>query len=145
MFDCLNIGISHVSTYYLKCISSIHKGDQELQALIEKRDACRNSIMSKWTYLKENLYPHSNLIDELCSSGLIDEDRAESINDQPRREQVYLILRNIVRRIDGPERFSKCISLLDKESSFIAEKLKETSHKSVQSSFCGEKNCCEYK
>lgn len=128
-----------------KNILSIQIGDIELQVLIQKRDGCRNFLMSKWTYLTENFYLHTNLIDELCSCGLVDDDRAESIKEKPRRKQVYSTLRNIVRRIDGYEVFSKFMSILGKESSFIVAQLKAASHKSNRSNFARAKKCGEYK
>ncbi|CAG2255565.1 unnamed protein product [Mytilus edulis] len=61
-----------------------------------ERDGCRNFLMSKWTYLTENFYLHTNLIDELCSCGLVDDDRAESIKEKPRRKQVYSTLETLL-------------------------------------------------
>ncbi|CAC5424550.1 unnamed protein product [Mytilus coruscus] len=117
MDSVLQNGISHIID------------DNDLRELTKMREDCRNSLLREWIYLNENLYPYSILIDELHNGGLVDEDRADIIREKPRREQVYLTLRNIIRRIDRPEMLSKLISILKKENNFIAEKLWGKSNK----------------
>lgn len=109
------------------------------------REDCRNSLLREWTYLNENLYPYGILIDELHIGGLVDEDRADIIREKPRREQVYLTLRNIIRRIDGPEILSKLLSILKKENSFIVEQLLNTSKQKARAKHYGESILSSYK
>lgn len=109
------------------------------------REDCRNSLLREWTYLNENLYPYGILIDELHIGGLVDEDRADIIREKPRREQVYLTLRNIIRRIDGPEILSKLLSILKKENSFIVEQLLNKSKQKAKAKQYGESIFSSYK
>ncbi|CAG2255763.1 unnamed protein product [Mytilus edulis] len=90
------------------------------------RDHWRNSILCNWSYLKENFNP-IDIIDDLLGVQLVDEDRADIINDEKvkRRTQVDLTLRNIVRRIDQPLKFSEFISILRQSNKFIADQLQK--------------------
>lgn len=99
--------------------------------LIESRESCRNSLLDKWTYLKENFDPF-HIIDKLYNNGLVDEDRGEIIRAKPRIEQVYSVLTNIWRKVDRPKMFETFINILKEENNFIADELqKKTTNNAV--------------
>lgn len=67
-------------------------------------------------------------MDDLLGVQLVDEDRADIINDEKvnRRKQVDLTLRNIVRKIDRPSKFTEFISILrQSKNEFIADQLQK--------------------
>lgn len=78
--------------------------------------------------MKEEFSPFY-LMDDLLASGLVDEDMCDIILEKPRRQQVDLTVRNIVRRIDERGTFMKLINILKKEDKHIAEELQEKSNK----------------
>lgn len=101
--------------------------DAKLTRLVGARDHWRNSILCNWSYLKENLNP-IHIMDDLLGVQLVDEDRADIINDEKflRRKQVDLTLRNVVRRIDQQSKFDEFISILrQSKNKFIADQLQK--------------------
>lgn len=93
--------------------------------------------------MKENLYP-LGIIDDLYIRGLVDEDRAELIRKKPRCEMVNSTLRNIVRRVDGPDMLSKLISVLKETNILLTDEQQNIAARNrfARQKGYGEKNIC---